>query len=68
MVCTSSIHAVSLSVTEDKGASYALLDAGENEYRVQHYSVPYDRAKVVDQLNTMRHPGRGYLINHLSDR
>ena len=60
--------AVSLSVTEDKGASYALLDALENEYRVQHYSVPYDRAEVIDQLNRMRHPGRGYLIKHFSDR
>jgi len=60
--------AVSLSVTEDKGASYALLDVEGDEYSVQHYSVPYDRAKVIDQLNRMRHPGRGYLINHLSDR
>jgi predicted phosphodiesterase len=60
--------AVSLSVTADKGASYAILDAGENDYSVRHYSVSYDRAKVIDQLNSMRHPGRGYLIKHLSDR
>ena len=60
--------AVSLSVTEDKGASYALLDVEEDEYSLQHYSVPYDRAKVIDQLNRMRHPGRGYLIKHLSDQ
>jgi predicted phosphodiesterase len=60
--------AVSLSVTEDKGASYALLDAGESEYSLQHCSVSYDRAKVIDQLNRMRHPGRGYLVKHLSDQ
>jgi hypothetical protein len=45
-----------------------LLDAAQKGYSVQHYSVPYDRAAVVDQLNKMRHPGRGYLIEHLSDR
>jgi predicted phosphodiesterase len=60
--------AVSLSVTADKGASYLLLDVEEKGYSVQHYSVSYDRAEVIDQLNRMRHPGRGYLIKHLSDR
>jgi predicted phosphodiesterase len=59
---------VSLSVTEDKSARYVLLDAGENAYSVQHYSVPYDRAKVIEQLNRMRLPGRGYPIKHLSGR
>jgi diadenosine tetraphosphatase ApaH/serine/threonine PP2A family protein phosphatase len=59
--------AVSLSVTADKGASYLLLDAAEKGYSLQHCSVPYDRAAVIDQLNRMRHPGRGYLIKHLLD-
>jgi predicted phosphodiesterase len=59
--------AVSLSVTADKRASYLLLDTAEKGYSVHHYSVPYDRAAVIDQLNKMRHPGRGYLIKHLSD-
>jgi predicted phosphodiesterase len=62
------LGAVSLSLAEDKSASYVLLDAQENEYSVQHYSVPYDRAEVIVQLNRMRHPGREYLIKHLSDR
>jgi hypothetical protein len=60
--------AVSLSVSEDKGASYALQDVEEDEYSLQHYRVPYDRAKVIDQLNRMRHPGRRYLIKYLSDQ
>jgi predicted phosphodiesterase len=59
--------AVSLSVTADKGASYLLLDTAEKGYSVQHCSVPYDRAAVIDQLNRLQHPGRGYLIKHLSD-
>ena len=59
--------AVSLSVAADKGASYFLLGAAKKGYSVQHYSVPYDRAAVIDQLNRLRHPGRGYLIKHLSD-
>jgi predicted phosphodiesterase len=62
------LGAVSLSVAEDKGASYVLLDAREADYSLQHCSVPYDRAEVVYQLNSIRHPGREYLIQHLSDR
>jgi predicted phosphodiesterase len=59
--------AVSLSLTPDKGASYALLQSAGGHYRLQHRRVDYDRAAVIDRLNDVGHPGRAYLINHLSD-
>ncbi len=59
--------AVSLSLTDDKSASYVLLNAQTNTYTVEHRRVPYDRGAVIDQLKRISHPGRGYLIKHLSD-
>jgi hypothetical protein len=35
-------------------------------YQVQHRRVLYDRAAVIEQLNRIAHPGRAYLIKHLS--
>lgn len=59
--------AVSLSLTEDKYASYVLLDAEEAGYRVQQRKILYDRSAVIQQLELIHHPGRQYLIKHLSD-
>jgi predicted phosphodiesterase len=59
--------AVSLSLTTDKRASYALLEFANAHYSLQHRLVDYDRAAVMDRLNDIGHPGRAYLINHLSD-
>ncbi len=61
------LGAVSLSLTEDKYASYVVLNAQTNAYTIEHRGVPYDRRAVIDQLKRMRHPGREYLITHLSD-
>lgn len=58
--------AVSLSLTPDRNASYAILEATKEGYHIQHHQVAYDRSAVIDQLNTIRHPGREYLIRHLS--
>lgn len=58
--------AVSLSLVEDKHASYALLHASAEEYTVVHRRVPYDRDAVIDQLKRIAHPSREYLIKHLS--
>ncbi len=60
------LGAISLSLTDDKASSYVLLDAEPDAYRVRHRRVPYDRAAVIAQLNRIRHPGRAYLIKHLS--
>lgn len=61
------LGAVSLSMTKDKCSSYALLETSTNGYKIQHRRVPYDRALVIRQLNAVRHPGRDYLIKHLSE-
>jgi predicted phosphodiesterase len=61
------LGAVSLSVTKDKCASYVLLEARKDGYSVQGRIVSYDRAAVIEQLKLIRHPGREYLIRHLSD-
>lgn len=59
--------AVSLALTEDKQSSYALLQASADGYAVEHHRVPYDRSAVIEQLKLTGHPGREYLIRHLSN-
>jgi hypothetical protein len=59
--------AVSLSADIDKSASYALLDADDAQYRLAIRRFPYDRFAVVDQLNRVGRPARGFLIKHLLD-
>jgi predicted phosphodiesterase len=61
------LGAVSLSLVEDKYASYVLLNACCKTYTIEHRRVPYDRGAVIDQLKRINHPGRAYLIKHLSD-
>jgi predicted phosphodiesterase len=61
------LGAVSLSLSHDKAASYVLLTAQADTYSIEHRKVLYDRRAVIDQLNQIAHPGRGYLIKHLSD-
>lgn len=58
--------AVSLSLAEDKHASYAILNVSTDKHSVEHRKVQYDRDSVIDQLKRIGHPGRGFLIKHLS--
>lgn len=59
--------AISLSLTGDNRACYALLDATEDGVRIEHRRVDYDRAAVIAQLNRLGHPGRDFLLKHLAD-
>jgi predicted phosphodiesterase len=59
--------ALSLSLTEDKHACYAILTASTRAYSIEHRRVPYDRAAVIHRLEELNHPGRKYLISKLSD-
>jgi len=59
--------AISLSLTEDKRACYAVLEAGEDGVRIEHRRVDYDRAAVIVQLERIGHPARDFLIRHLAD-
>lgn len=56
--------AVSLSRMAGGLACYALLDGTE----VNHRQVPYDHARVIHQLNELKHPAREFIIRHLGNR
>ncbi|HEY8969151.1 MAG TPA: metallophosphoesterase family protein [Puia sp.] len=58
--------AVSLSLTPDREAYFAILEATRDGYNVTHHQVTFDRQLVVDQLVQIGHPGRAFLIKHLS--
>ena len=49
----------------DKRASYVVLTANTEGYKVQHRRVEYDRAAVIAILERQRHPGAAYIIRHL---
>jgi len=53
--------AVSLSGTSGRLACYAVLDGSAVNYR----QVPYDHQRVIDQLQELNHPARGFIIKHL---
>jgi hypothetical protein len=44
-----------------------IAGAGQDRYQAQHRRVFYDRSTVIEQLKSIGHPGRAYLIKHLSD-
>jgi len=58
--------AVSLSLTPNRYACYAVLEATKDDYSISHHEVSFDRQHVIDQLNQLGHPGRAFLIRHLS--
>ena len=58
--------AISLSLTPDRNACYAILNATKYEYTISHRQVEFDRQRVIDQLNQLGHPGRTFLIRHLT--
>jgi len=58
--------AISLSLTPDRDAHYAILETTRDGYSVNHRQVSFDHQLVVDQLVKLHHPGRAFLIKHLS--
>ncbi|MBO9731036.1 MAG: metallophosphoesterase family protein [Chitinophaga sp.] len=60
--------AVSLSLTPNRNACYAILEAAKEGYSISHHEVSFDHQHVIDQLNQLGHPGRAFLIRHLSVR
>jgi len=59
------LGAISLSLTPEKRAHYALLNASSDGAVVIRRSVDYDRAKVASMLEEREHPGRSYILKHL---
>jgi predicted phosphodiesterase len=67
--CVGSIRAVNLGslsnpVAPDLRASYVILDADEHGHTIEHRRVDYDREAVINQVERLNHPGRGYVIKH----
>jgi predicted phosphodiesterase len=46
-------------------ASYAVLDATAQGYKIEHRLVDYDREHVISQLQGLNHPGADFIIKHL---
>jgi Calcineurin-like phosphoesterase superfamily domain len=55
---------VSNPVALDLRASYALIDATEAGYRVEHRRVAYDVEAVIQAVERSRHPSGGFIISH----
>ena len=58
--------AVSLSLTPNRDACYAVLETAKEGYSISHHEVSFDHQHVIDQLKQLGHPGRAFLIRHLS--
>jgi putative phosphoesterase len=56
---------VSNPIGKDVRASYAVIDAREDGYHIEHYRVAYDQQAVIDRLEHIKHPARKFIIKHL---
>ena len=64
------IHVINLGsisnpVTLSLQATYVLLDADENGYRIQLRRVDYDREAVIKAIKHSRHPTPSFLIGFM---
>ncbi|MEZ4870012.1 MAG: metallophosphoesterase family protein [Caldilineaceae bacterium] len=59
------VGSVSIPFPPDLRASYALLTADQRGYQVALRRVDYDREAVIAEVERLRHPGMGYIVNHL---
>ncbi len=55
---------VSNPVALDLRASYALIDASEAGYRVEHRRVAYDVEVEIEAVERSRHPSGSLIISH----
>lgn len=56
---------VSNPLPPDLRASYAILEADENGYRLQHQQVDYDHEAVIADLKNIRHPATDFIASHM---
>lgn len=61
------IGSVSIHVTSNKYASYAILASDYEGYSLTQRQVHYDRAAVISQLEQVHHPGRAFIVQFLED-
>ena len=46
-------------------ASYAILEAMHDGYKIEHRTVEYDREEIISQVQRLRHPGAEFIIKHM---
>lgn len=46
-------------------ASYAILEATNEGYSIEHRLAEYDREQIILQVKALRHPGAAFIINHM---
>ncbi len=51
--------------SSDPRASYAMLFAEEDSYRVEFHKVAYDYRRAIQILEEIKHPARKFIIQHL---
>jgi predicted phosphodiesterase len=56
---------VSNAPAPDLRAKYAILAADANHHELVTYGVDYDRNAVIEMLERVRHPGRGYISQYM---
>ena len=49
----------------DLDAYYLILEADESGYSLRHHTVAYDRQRVIQTLEDLKHPGRDYIIGFM---
>ncbi len=59
------LGSVSNSFPPDLRASYVLLDADANSYRLRHLRADYDREAVIELARRVGHPGADYIAGFL---
>jgi predicted phosphodiesterase len=59
---------VSLPRRSDDQARWAVLEASNAGYAIEHRTVPYDLAGVVDDLSRQRHPAGRWLASKMTKR
>lgn len=64
-VRVANLGSVSLPVTEDRRASYVLLEADASGHHLEWRRVAYDWESAIAATERVRHPARGFIISHL---
>jgi predicted phosphodiesterase len=60
------LGSVSNPLPPDLRASYAILEADESSYRIEHRRVDYDHQAVIAAAQRVRHPVAGYIARYMT--
>jgi predicted phosphodiesterase len=62
------LGSVSLPMEPSLLATYMILESTEASYTAKHYQVSYDRTAVIQQVEAVKHPARGYITELLEGK